>query len=550
MHDSSTRWHDGRPDRARYQSQGSSPAGRDAVDGRWRVAARAGAAPVPGLAVRAAGRGRVGSGRTGPSRTAPPCSSGCGRTRTVPTRRSRPASCRTTPRTASASCASRRARATRCRPVRRRARGSSMTAGGTGPGTPRASTRRRGPFTTRNPPTATSGAATRSARSTSAPRRASRAWSVPRSSWTRRRPTPNGSRCSSAAGFPAPSRSGGPWPSASCASVRTPSSRWETISATCPACGAPYPRTASPGRRLPGPLVIHYSDTTNVVYYDRTARSGTSGTHAATGSTAGAASAGRRPTTSAAGRGRRCWSGRRPSGGPSDDWYTNSKTIYPGTVDQHLMFPSLYHHHDDTSELLLYASPDGIVWNEVPGGSVLDAGPEPWDAGCVFGGTDLIPLGGDQGRPPLRRLSAAAQVPAQPPLVPAHERAGDLAARAAGRHHGGRRGRLRHAAAHHRGLDAAPQRPRPGRRPRAGRAGRPRPPAPAGSQLRRRRPGPGRLAGPHGSLERARRNRTRCGSATHDPLPAALRHVVRLRATLSPADEDTRPHPMGGPTLR
>ncbi len=146
---------------------------------------------------------------------------------------------------------------------------------------------------------------------------------------------------------------------------------------------------------LPGPLVIHYSDTTNVVYYDQ--RLERYVWYARCNWFYGRRCIGRAETDDF-----RRWPGPEmlvwPTSDrrPSDDWYTNSKTIYPGTVDQHLMFPSLYHHHDDTSELLLYSSPDGIVWNEVPGGSVLDAGPEPWDAGCVFGGTDLIPLGGDE----------------------------------------------------------------------------------------------------------------------------------------------------------
>ena len=81
----------------------------------------------------------------------------------------------------------------------------------------------------------------------------------------------------------------------------------------------------------------------------------------------------------------------------TDDWYTNSKTVYPGTDEHHLMFPALYHHADDTSELRLFSSPDGIVWSEAPGDPVLSPGaPGSWDGGCVFGGLDLIPLDGDR----------------------------------------------------------------------------------------------------------------------------------------------------------
>ena len=81
----------------------------------------------------------------------------------------------------------------------------------------------------------------------------------------------------------------------------------------------------------------------------------------------------------------------------TDDWYTNCKTVYPGSDEHHLMFPALYHHADDTSELRLFSSPDGIVWSEVPGDPVLSPGaPGSWDGGCVFGGLDLIPLDGDR----------------------------------------------------------------------------------------------------------------------------------------------------------
>ena len=121
---------------------------------------------------------------------------------------------------------------------------------------------------------------------------------------------------------------------------------------------------------LPGPLVIHFSDTTNVVYFDLRLQ---------------------RYVWYA-----RCSAfGRRCIGrAETDDWYTNSKTVYPSTVDQHLMFPALYHHRDDTSELRLFSSSDGIIWSEAPGPPALSPAPkDSWDAGCVFGGTDLIPLG-------------------------------------------------------------------------------------------------------------------------------------------------------------
>ena len=218
---------------------------------------------------------------------------------------------------------------------------------------------------------------------------------------------------------------------------------------------------------------------------------------------------------------------------PSDDWYTNSKTIYPGTVDQHLMFPALYHHHDDTSELLLYASPDGIVWNEVPGGAVLDAGPEPWDAGCVFGGTDLIPLGGDRVALPYGGYPQPHKYPrnrhsfwrTNALAIWPRERLGGIQA--------DDEGAFATLPLITEGSTLRLNARREGRRPRAGRARRPRPPAPARAQLRRRRSRTWRLPRSHDPLERPRRDRARSGSAADDPLPVALRHPVRLRAALT-----------------
>ena len=82
---------------------------------------------------------------------------------------------------------------------------------------------------------------------------------------------------------------------------------------------------------------------------------------------------------------------------PSEDWYTNSKSLYPGTIDHHFMFPALYHRASDSTELHLFSSPDGVTWSRLPGGPVLRSGPTgAGDGGCVFGGTELLPLGGSQ----------------------------------------------------------------------------------------------------------------------------------------------------------
>ena len=80
----------------------------------------------------------------------------------------------------------------------------------------------------------------------------------------------------------------------------------------------------------------------------------------------------------------------------SDDWYTNSKTVYPGTRDYHFLFPARYNRRSEGCDLILFSSPDGFEWSRVPGGPVLETGnPGSWDGGCIFGGLDLLTLGPD-----------------------------------------------------------------------------------------------------------------------------------------------------------
>ena len=147
---------------------------------------------------------------------------------------------------------------------------------------------------------------------------------------------------------------------------------------------------------IPGPLVIHYSDSTNVVYYDEKLERYV--WYARCNWYYGRRCIGRAETDDF-----RRWPGPEmlvwptPELHPTDDWYTNSKTRYPGGGDHHLMFPALYHRSEDTTEIRLFSSPDGMVWCEVPGGPVITPGaPGTFDGGCVFGGLDMIPLSGDR----------------------------------------------------------------------------------------------------------------------------------------------------------
>lgn len=58
----------------------------------------------------------------------------------------------------------------------------------------------------------------------------------------------------------------------------------------------------------------------------------------------------------------------------SFDLYTNGRTSYPGLPSYHLMFPSVYRRLDQTTEVQMYSSFNGIMWNRLPGGPIVAAG--------------------------------------------------------------------------------------------------------------------------------------------------------------------------------
>ena len=61
------------------------------------------------------------------------------------------------------------------------------------------------------------------------------------------------------------------------------------------------------------------------------------------------------------------------------------------------MFPMVYHRFKERSHIQLFGSSDGIVWNEVPGGPVLQPGEtETWDREFLGSGKDLMPFGPDR----------------------------------------------------------------------------------------------------------------------------------------------------------
>ena len=80
---------------------------------------------------------------------------------------------------------------------------------------------------------------------------------------------------------------------------------------------------------------------------------------------------------------------------PSDDLYTNAKCVYPGTLDYHFLFPTIYHRGEDNCSIEMMSSPDGIHWSKAPGNPIVTGDPEMFDDGCLFTHCGLVPLGPD-----------------------------------------------------------------------------------------------------------------------------------------------------------
>jgi hypothetical protein len=159
--------------------------------------------------------------------------------------------------------------------------------------------------------------------------------------------------------------------------------------------------------KLPEPLVVEYSDTEIVAYYDQTLRKYVMYTRYW--------SVGPR-TDRLPPDIRRCWTGvgrraigrsetsdfRRfppsemmleptPQMSPSDVLYTNCRTTIPGAPDHHLMFPSIWHVDADNTSIAMLSSHDGKVWHWLPGGSLMETQPfGQWDGGCVWASPSLV----------------------------------------------------------------------------------------------------------------------------------------------------------------
>ena len=102
----------------------------------------------------------------------------------------------------------------------------------------------------------------------------------------------------------------------------------------------------------------------------------------------------------------------------SCDVYLNGRTSYPGLPEHHLMFPMIYRRYTQTSEIPLYSSIDGIRWDRVPGGPVLEPGdPGAWDGEFITAGKNLVPLGDDRVAIPYSGSTHPHKYPRWPGVI-------------------------------------------------------------------------------------------------------------------------------------
>jgi len=76
------------------------------------------------------------------------------------------------------------------------------------------------------------------------------------------------------------------------------------------------------------------------------------------------------------------------------------------------MFPMIYRRDTQTSEIHVYTSMDGVLWDRVPGGPVLEPSePAGWDGKFVVATKNLVPLGKDRVGIPYTGVSHPHKYP-------------------------------------------------------------------------------------------------------------------------------------------
>jgi hypothetical protein len=143
---------------------------------------------------------------------------------------------------------------------------------------------------------------------------------------------------------------------------------------------------------LPEHLMVHFSDTDTSVYYDETLEQYVMYTRLMFQQ--------RRWIGRAVSNDFRRWGPVEPILGPTleesptNDLYQNGFFRYPYEPAYFLMLPMIYHRWDQSSDIHLFSSEDGIYWNRLPGGPVIAHGAENREyLGIVH---ELVPMPGDR----------------------------------------------------------------------------------------------------------------------------------------------------------
>ena len=79
---------------------------------------------------------------------------------------------------------------------------------------------------------------------------------------------------------------------------------------------------------------------------------------------------------------------------PDRDLYLNGYSRYPGLPEYQIMFPMIYHRATERSDVELASSSDGMAWQWVPSGPVIQPGRSgEWDCEFIGSGKDIVPFG-------------------------------------------------------------------------------------------------------------------------------------------------------------
>ncbi len=82
-----------------------------------------------------------------------------------------------------------------------------------------------------------------------------------------------------------------------------------------------------------------------------------------------------------------------PEDGPTEDYYTNCFTCYPGDPSLRFLFPAIYHHDSDQLDIRMAVSRDNPSFNWVSHQPIIELGePGAWDCGAIYAGPNLVHL--------------------------------------------------------------------------------------------------------------------------------------------------------------